>query len=63
MDYTLNIFGPEANLSGSTDKADLAKRSGMPKSTAQKPIIVQILEAFMSGDKGAPAPPALEKKN
>lgn len=63
MDYTLNIFGPEANLSGSTDKADLAKRSGMPKSTDQKPIIVQILEAFMTGDKGAPAPPAIEKKN
>ena len=66
MDYTLNIFGPEANLSGSTkDKADLAKRAGMPKSTAQKPIIVQILETFMSGDRGAPAPSssAFEKKS
>jgi hypothetical protein len=57
MDYTLNIFGPEANLTGSTpDKGDLAKRAGMPKTSGQKPIIVQILESFMSGDKGAPAP-------
>ena len=63
MDYTLNIFGPEANLTGSTDKADLAKRTGMAKPNGQKPIIVQILEAFMSGDKGAPAPAAVEKKS
>ena len=66
MDYTLNIFGPEANLAGPTpDKSDLAKRAGMPKTSGQKPIIVQILESFMSGAKGAPAPyaPAAEKKN
>ena len=62
MDYTLNIFQPEANLTGSTDKADLAKRAGMGKATGQKPIIVQILEAFMSGDKGAPAPAAVEQE-
>ena len=28
MDYTLNIFGPEANLPGkATDKQDLARRA------------------------------------
>lgn len=63
MDYTLNIFGPEANLTGSTpDKGDLARRAGMPKTNGQKPIIVQILESFMTGDKGAPAPSAAQEK-
>jgi len=65
MDYTLNIFGPEANLTGSTpDKNELARRAGMSKTNGQKPIIVQILESFMTGDRGAPAPVAAqEKKN
>lgn len=63
MDYTLNIFGPEANLTGSTpDKSDLAKRAGMGKANEKKPIIVQILESFMKGDKGAPGPVAEKKE-
>lgn len=57
MDYTLNIFGPEANLTGPTpDKAELASRSGVKGANDNKPIIVQILESFMSGDRGAPGP-------
>ena len=58
MDYTLNIFGPETNMQGKTpDVADLARRSKLDQSSQDKPVLLQILEQFMQGDRAA-GPPA-----
>jgi len=58
LDYTLAIYGPEANLKGKTaDKEGLAKRAGFSNGAGQeKPILLQMLEKFMAGGVGsAPA--------
>jgi hypothetical protein len=61
LDYTLQIYLPEVNLNkgSSMSKEDLARRAGLTAgSTDSKPIMVQLLENFLSGDRSAPAAPA-----
>ena len=55
LDYTLAIYGPEVNLKGKTeDKDGLARRAGFSTGAAKdKPILLQMLEKFMSGDMGS----------
>ena len=50
LDYSLAIFGPEANLKGKTEnRNDLSKRAGLRACTKEKPLLVQIIEALLSG--------------
>jgi hypothetical protein len=58
MDYTLNVFGPETNMMGKTeDKDELARKAGCQEgSQADKPVLIQLLENYMSGDIAAAAP-------
>ena len=50
LDYSLAIFGPEANLKGKTEnRGDLSKRAGLKSSNSDKPLLVQIIEALCSG--------------
>jgi hypothetical protein len=50
LDYSAAIFGPEANLKGKTEnRNDLSKRSGLKVASAEKPLLVQIIEALCSG--------------
>jgi FGFR1 oncogene partner len=61
LDYTLQIYLPEVNLNkaSSMSKEDLARRAGLTGATIDsKPIMVQLLENFLSGDRSAPAAPA-----
>jgi FOP N terminal dimerisation domain len=61
LDYTMQIFLPEVNLNQTKpmDKEELTRRSGLPAAApepATKPILMQLLESFLSGDKSAAAP-------
>ena len=61
LDYSLAIFGPEANLKGKTEnRNDLTKRAGLKSASSDKPLLVQIIEALCSG-VGASQPPTGDK--
>ncbi len=55
LDYSLQIYVPEVNLSGTNpmNKDDLARRTGLGQHTEGKPIMMQLLESFLSIDKEA----------
>ena len=55
LDYSLQIYVPEVNLSGTQpmNKDDLAHRSGLGERAEGKPIMMQLLESFLSGDREA----------
>jgi FGFR1 oncogene partner len=55
LNYSLAIFGPEANIKGKTEnRGDLAKKVGVTAPT-EKPILVAIMEALASGAGLAPS--------
>ncbi len=57
LDYSLAIFGPEANLKGNTEnRSDLTKRAGLKSASQDKPLLVQIIEALCSGVGASQAP-------
>lgn len=61
LDYTLQIYLPEVNLNNGSqvNKEDLARRAGLAGNyTEGKPIMAQLLENFLSGDRSAPAAPS-----
>ena len=54
LDYTLAIFKPETNIKGDIDRDGLAQRAGFENGIADgKPILLQLLESFMAGERGA----------
>ena len=63
LDYSLAIFGPEANLKGKTEnRSELASKVGLKSAGDKKPLLVQLIESFCSGataDK-APSPQKIE---
>jgi hypothetical protein len=66
LDYTLQIYLPEVNLNHSNgmSKEELARRSGLSssfESTESKPLLVQLLEGFLSGDRSAASPAAQQQ--
>ena len=55
LNYSLAIFGPEANIKGKTEnRGDLAKKVGV-KAPTEKPILIAIMEALASGAGLAPS--------
>ena len=59
LDYTLAIFKPETNIKGDVERDELGQRAGFQNGIADnKPILMQVLEAFMSGERGAGSPAA-----
>jgi FGFR1 oncogene partner len=64
LDYSLAVFGPEANLSGKTEnRADLASKVGLKSTPQKKPLLVHLIESFMAGDVSdtkAPSPQKIE---
>lgn len=53
LDYTLAIFKPETNLTGEVDRNQLAEKAGLKNGIADsKPILMQLLESFLSGGSG-----------
>lgn len=53
LNYSLAIFAPEANLKGKTeDRSKLAAKAGV-SGAADKPLLIQILDALASGAGGA----------
>jgi hypothetical protein len=65
LDYSLQIYLPEVNLAGSSaaNKEDLARRAGLAGSfTENKPIMMQLLENFLIGDRSAAAPAAPQQE-
>jgi hypothetical protein len=58
LDYTLAIYGPETNCTEKTKRSSLAERAGLD-SNSKAPLLVQLLENFMSGGSKvrAPSPP------
>ena len=70
LNYSLAIFAPEANLKGKTeDRNSLASRAGI-SGTADKPLLLQLLDAIAqkgnydkapSPSKEAPLMPKLDQ--
>lgn len=57
LDYSLAIFKPETNLTGDLDKTSLASKAGFKNGArTDKPLLMQVLEGFLSGEKGASSP-------
>ena len=59
LDYTLQIYMPEVNLNQqqAMSKEELTRRSGLAGNCSeQKPLLMQVLEGFLSGDRQAAAP-------
>jgi FGFR1 oncogene partner len=60
LDYTLQIYMPEVNLNHqqAMGKEELTKRAGLPASNGapeNKPILMQLLESFLAGDRSPSA--------
>lgn len=54
LDYTLSIYMPEVNLNNSNvmSKEEISHKVGLEGGAEQnKPLLVQILEGFMSGER------------
>lgn len=50
LNYSIAIFGPEANLKGKTaSRSELGKKAGINQVAEDKPILLQILDALASG--------------
>ncbi len=63
LDYTLAIYKPEVNLNDqrAMTRDDLIRKVGLDESaTNQKPLMAQLLEGFLAGDRNA-APPSLSQ--
>lgn len=60
LDYSLSIYMPEVNLQGEkvSTKEEIAQKIGMKEKDAeqQKPLLMTILEAYMSGQTGSAQP-------
>jgi hypothetical protein len=57
LDYSLAVFGPEANLQGKTEnRADLASKIGLKSAPQKKPLLVHLLESFAQGGHSDKAP-------
>lgn len=70
LDYSLQIYLPEVNLQGqqAMNKDDLARRAGLWERAEGKPIMMQLLESFLSGEreeapKGAMGSPVQQQNN
>ncbi len=56
LDYSLAVFGPEANLAGKTeDRSGLAKKVGLKTAPPKKPLLVHLIESFLSGGSSGAA--------
>ena len=54
LDYSLTIFKPETNITGETNRNELAKEAGLSHDGVDsKPLLLQMMEQFMSGGKGS----------
>jgi hypothetical protein len=49
---------PEVNLNQqqAMSKEELSRRAGLSQTTESKPLLMQLLEGFISGDRSAAAP-------
>lgn len=56
LDYTLAIYMPEVNLNqhGAMSRDELSRKVGLGEASAQKPLMAQLIEGFLSN--AAPAP-------
>ena len=52
LDYSLAVFGPEANLppAKTDNRANLASKIGLKSVGQKKPLLVSLIESFMSGE-------------
>jgi len=57
LDYSLAIFTPEVNLSSQTalSKEELMNKIGLDDAQMQKPLLMQVVEGFISGEKSTSA--------
>jgi len=54
MDYTLSVFNHESNLKDPAKKEELAKKLGVTKLDASKPIIFSIINSVLNGEQISP---------
>lgn len=66
LDYTLAIFGPEANLpQAEKPKEEVARNAGLANPANAEPLLVQLIKAFKQNERpaaGAIQIPNVEKK-
>ena len=58
LDYSLSIYMPEVNLNTqpATSKEDLAEKVGLGSAPdVQKPVMMQLVESFLSQEKPLPS--------
>ena len=57
LDYTSQIYLPEVNLAhqNAMDKDELSRRAGLGQDASKqnKPLLMQVLEGFLAGDRSA----------
>ena len=55
LDYTLQIYLPEVNLNNQNcmSKEELSRKVGLSEPSAQKPLMAQLIEGFLSNDRAA----------
>ena len=51
LDYSLSIFLPESGLKQGGNKEELIKKVGLETNEVSKPIMMQVLESYLSNEK------------